>query len=250
MYALPFLPHALSGILLANIDRVMIDSFLTLNDVAVYSFAYTLGSALSFFYAIVAVTYEKKLFSVASDFSAVHSLQKEYFIFLNVIGFLMLPVVYGIAFFIGNFREGYAGEEFIQIVLMVYVSYIVNVQYLKASYGLAVHKQSVSIAWVTMSSMFLNVALNLILLERIGVIGAAVATLLSYIFLSIVITGVAQQKTKIVIFDYDSKIFSSLIAVLIVLLWYNPLWGVLFAVLVALFQITRCAKAAKILFLD
>ena len=98
--------------------------------------------------------------------------------------------------------------------------------------------------------MFLNVALNLILLERIGVIGAAVATLLSYIFLSIVITGVAQQKTKIVIFDYDSKIFSSLIAVLIVLLWYNPLWGVLFAVLVALFQITRCAKAAKILFLD
>ena len=133
---------------------------------------------------------------------------------------------------------------------MVYVSYIVNVQYLKASYGLAVHKQSVSIAWVTMSSMFLNVALNLILLERIGVIGAAVATLLSYIFLSIVITGVAQQKTKIVIFDYDSKIFSSLIAVLIVLLWYNPLWGVLFAVLVALFQITRCAKAAKILFLD
>ena len=250
LYALPFLPHALSGILLANIDRVMIDSFLTLNDVAVYSFAYTLGSALSFFYAIVAVTYEKKLFSVASDFSAVHSLQKEYFIFLNVIGFLMLPVVYGIAFFIGNFREGYAGEEFIQIVLMVYVSYIVNVQYLKASYGLAVHKQSVSIAWVTMSSMFLNVALNLILLERIGVIGAAVATLLSYIFLSIVITGVAQQKTKIVIFDYDSKIFSSLIAVLIVLLWYNPLWGVLFAVLVALFQITRCAKAAKILFLD
>jgi O-antigen/teichoic acid export membrane protein len=63
--------------------------------------------------------------------------------------------------------------------------------------GLFLHKRAVIIMTLVVAAAALNVGLNLVLIPRIGILGAALATLLSYAALLVVTTAFSQRELKV-----------------------------------------------------
>lgn len=208
-YSLPFLPHMLAGILLGVADRFLLEYFLSATEVGIYTFAYTLGSALSFVYGVVAVNYERYLFASASEPARAGELQNHYLCLLNCLAYICLLVLSSAMVLFTEYLPP-SSEPLFDIVLWIYFGYVVNTLYLKAGYALAAARKTRYIPMVTFGSLLLNVGLNCLLIPRFGVLGAAMATFVSYQLLSGVLALVAQRMTGLPSLDRAGVLFTLL----------------------------------------
>lgn len=248
-YALPFLPHSIAGIILASIDRIMVNDMMGVYEAGIYSFSYMIGSALSFVYAITAVTYERDLFANSDNKGTINYLQNTYFYLLNNLGFIAIIAVYILYYILKSMQMEYATDEAIVISVLVMLSYILNIHYLKSSYFLSVEKKTSSIASITITTMIFNVACNYLLIPKYGVAGAAYATLFTYIILSILMTLTAKYKTDYDIFNKTQLFYSILSLLAISLLIYNPIAVLILSIAVALITLPKTINGIKIIFL-
>jgi O-antigen/teichoic acid export membrane protein len=63
--------------------------------------------------------------------------------------------------------------------------------------GLFLHKRTLTIMTLVVTAAGLNVGLNLVLIPRVGILGAALATLIAYAFLLIVTTAFSQREVRV-----------------------------------------------------
>ena len=248
-YSLPFLPHMVAGSLVAFSDRFILEYYIDASSVGVYSFAYMLGSSISLVYAIVALTYEKELFSVSANFERVVILQETYYRFLNQVAFLFfIFLVIGI-YYLPDYTELAKSDGFLEITVMVFFSSVFHTVYLKASYFLAVEKKSIYIASSTMISLVINIGCNIFLIPRFGMLGAAYATVLSYILLSLIVSLIVVLKTEYKIFTKVTIFYMVLSITCMGLSYLNIYYSVFLALIVSLLESKKMLKSATHFFL-
>ena len=176
--SIPVIFHLLAHILLNQCDRIMLNSMLNSSVVGIYSLAVTFSTVINTLYSAfnnswVPFYYE---YTKRHEIFNVRKHARNYYELFTVLtmGFILLSrEVYH--FFA---KEPYwPGSDYIPLLALGY--YFVFLYSFPVNYEFY-HKETRSIAVVTLSAGVCNVILNYILILKIGPIGAVIATAVSH----------------------------------------------------------------------
>lgn len=182
-YGFPLVISGLGGMILTMGDRYMIGYFLTTTDVAVYSVYYNLCVYLTsvlvtaFEYAFIPLIMNAW---VKSEQEHIQQLLQKV---MKLYCIVALPVIFGV-YAVGEklvvllASDKYAGHSHI-------LPYIITGEVLRGLLtplviGLHFHKNTNTLLRFTWMTVALSVGLNLVLIPSLGLMGAAISTLVSY----------------------------------------------------------------------
>jgi O-antigen/teichoic acid export membrane protein len=220
-YGLPLLPASVASYILLASDRYVLQQFSTLEAVAIYSFAYKIATTLD-----VAVTrpfamdWAPRRFKIATAADAPRKYAQALVLYAFVaIGFALVvaaatPAVY--AWLVPPLYQ--AGMAVVPIILVAYIiyglSYPLNV-------GIMLKDRTSALPLVSWLAAAVCLGLNLWLIPRYGMVGAAWATVLAYIVWTASIAWVSLQLYPV---PYSARQISWLI--IAGAAGYAGIWGV------------------------
>ena len=193
-FSTPLIFHSLGSSIIGFSDRFFILFILGLSNVGVYSVGYQIGMVLSliqnsFNQAWVPFFYGKLKVGKESDKLKIVKITYVYFgvlILLAIIISLCTPTIY--KYFIGDsFAKG------ANVVLWILLGYAFQGMYKMAVNYLFFLKKTKLITYCTLFTVLLNFVLNYYLIKVNGILGAAQATLISFVVLFIVVWFMAKK---------------------------------------------------------
>ena len=196
-YGVPLVPHALAGWALELSDRAILARFVRLEEVGVYALGYQLGAAVGIVGSAFNSAWVPIFFGGLSrdDPAAERELARlaTYFIAAIFFGYLawalLCQQVIGWAL-----APGY-GEAY-RITRLVVIAYALNALYILPVNVLFWKRTTWQIPLITGAAGAVNVALNLILIPRFGVIAAAWNTIAGYLVLVVMAWFLAQRERR------------------------------------------------------
>lgn len=178
--SLPLIFHHLGHQVLNQMDRIMIGKMMTTKDVALYSFGYNLGLLISLVLLNLNTAWTPWFFEAKKKGYA--KLNDYILRYLAVAVFLTLgylTIYPELALLMGGSR--YA--ESINFIPLIIVSYFVSFLYTFPVNIQFYHANTKTIPVGTLFAGLVNIGLNWFLIPIIGIYGAALATVLSYLAL-------------------------------------------------------------------
>lgn len=194
-FGLPLVIHLLSGWAVSRIDRILIGRFEGSDQVGIYDLGYKIGmsiylitSAINF--AWTPIFYENAKNSSREIFSKIFN---AYFV---IISFIVL----NISFFSKEIISLISPEQYLQaykIVPIVSISYFIQGIYYMRVTPIFYKEKTKKLAYSSLFSGVINIILNLILINRIGIYGSAFSLLISQAIQLIVVHLISQKIYKI-----------------------------------------------------
>lgn len=182
-FSVPLIIHVLSNALLSQADRIIITDKLGNSSAGVYSFAYNLGMGILVLVMAWNSSWQPKLYRLINDNNS-DVIRK-----VNNASALIVCIVSSIAILfskeavvIMSSREYYDGIRLVPLIIIgnalihVYLTYVNFIFYFK---------KTVLIALTTLLALGINIIANYILIPLYGILGSAIATVISYLFLCI-----------------------------------------------------------------
>ncbi|RKX69541.1 hypothetical protein DRP53_07895 [candidate division WOR-3 bacterium] len=192
-YSLPLLPALWAFFLIDYIDRFMVERFLGLSAVGIYSLAYQIGSVINLAVLGFRAAYPPFFFSLKTEELGNLGRIFQYFVllvgFLYIVLIMALPEVFPI--FIGS-RFHPASS----LVWMIALSFLFYGIYINFASHLYLQNRTGVVSLLALGSLAANIIGNLILIPPLGSYGAAVATIISYLLLALLAYLVTRP-------DYD-----------------------------------------------
>lgn len=197
-YGMPLTATFVLNFIISSSDKFFIAYYLGTNDTGLYSVGYnlgqhTIGMILMIVnlggYPLIVNVLEKQGVSVA------YEKLNDNFIFLLGIG---LPATVGLSLLARNISGIFLGAEFSEAaqIIIPWIAFSALIGGMKAFYfDLSFHlgKRTVGQVWVALFAAMLNICLNLALIPKMGLLGAAYATILSYTA-GIVLSSIVGRK--------------------------------------------------------
>lgn len=185
-FGVPLIFHAMSGNILSYADRFFVNGYLNSRQLGVYTFVYSLGSSIFFFYGTVASYFEPLTYKYHNNKNSYQVVLKFYLIFVLLFAGVMALLIQ-LAFkplILPMVSKDYGlGYDCLKFIL---AAHLLIPFYTIANYELAVINRTKFIATSTVLSAIFNLTLNFFIIPKIGITGAAISTFLTYFFLSIV----------------------------------------------------------------
>lgn len=178
-FALPLVPTALSAFVLAASDRLILQRVLGADAVGGYQIAYNVASMPMLLLFVLNTAWLPRLFGVVSEQAAVLAASRD------AVNMLLPPTVFGMA--VGGpivlrvwAPSTYGPDALAMTLAVVVVSLIPYAAGLAATRTLMMHERTATVAVCNILAAVLNVTLNLVLVPKFQLIGAAVATLIAF----------------------------------------------------------------------
>jgi O-antigen/teichoic acid export membrane protein len=212
-FSLPLTPSALVRWVTESSDRYLVTYFLGLGSMGVYSAAYSIGNLIQLFVSplqLILLPELSKLFDedktdqVRTYLS--HSLR--YFLLITI------PAVFGLSALAKPLLGIFTTQDFLSgwyVIPIIALSGLlagifqiyVNIMFLV--------KETKSATYINVIAAISNVLLNLILIPSIGIMGAALSTLISYLLMIILCIHISMKHFVFNYYFYDiaKSIFSS-----------------------------------------
>lgn len=202
-YGLPMIPHELAGWTSSLIDRIFLAGYTSLATVGLYSLGYWFGSILSFIAISINFAWVPFFFSTAKEKGIKESgpifarLTSYYIVFL-------LFMALCITFFSENVillmttPEYYGATTVVPYIVLVFVF---NGMYYMVVNQLFFLKKTGFVSFSTLTAAILNIGLNVFLIPRYDMIGAAIAAIISYAY-TFVLVYYFSQKHFPISYDY------------------------------------------------
>lgn len=226
-----------------SMDKIMIANMIGATELGIYSIGSRFASVSTFIYAAFSGGWQYFAFSTMKDEDQV-SLNSKVFEYLGVVSFLSLIVIYPFvpSLFTLLFPSAYA--EGVRIIPYLYLSPLLLMLFQVVGNQFLVIKKSYWSTIALSTGAILNVLLNWLLITPLGIEGAAIATLVGYVF-SVVIVSLLAFRLKLHViskrflrvsavlisyfimsrmFLYENvvgQVFLSLLCTLIYLYWYK-----------------------------
>jgi len=184
-FGVPLIFHAMSGNILSYADRFFLERYLDFHALGVYTFVYSIGSSIFFFYGTVSSYFEPLTYRYQADTESYRSVLRFYLTFVLLCASIMSVVIDTLfeplilPFVSSHYVEGSSCLKFILAAHLLIPFYTI------ANYELAVRGKTKTIAFATVVAACANLSLNGLLIPALGIDGAAVATLLTYFLLSL-----------------------------------------------------------------
>lgn len=197
-YSLPLVLHSFGGWLLEVSDRVILERFVTLEQLGLYSIGYLLASAVFLFATtinngLIPMVFRKMSGDEATAKEGIARLATYYAaaVCWAALGLILLSKALLWIFTVPAFYGSAQIMPWVAAGMLMHALYLVPVNLLIA------RGKTWAIAFVTLSSGLLNVALNLWWVSRYGIMGAAFATVAGYALLLLLVWLAAQRAYRL-----------------------------------------------------
>ena len=226
-FGLPLVPSALFVWIVNSSDRYVIGYFMGIEPVGIYSAAYGIGSTILIFLTpimfILPVTLTKSYDEERlSDFRTYMEYSFKYFLIIAI------PAVFGLTILSKQILLILTTSEFIaggvQVIPIISLSILIFGVIGIISQTLAVVKETKKLGTVWIIAGILNLLLNVIFVPKIGIIGAAIATLITFIFSLLVFLKLSSKYITLEFkLAYVYKIIISSIFMGVIVWFLNPI---------------------------
>ena len=221
LFGLPLIPNGLAYLLIEMSDKFLMNHFLGRETLGVYAANYKFGTILLFLVSAFRTAWQPFFLKVArqEDAKQIYARVLTYFTLIGVV------MVVGVSYLLtdvltfdvgGGFsllgRRYWAGLPIIPVILTSYLFYGLYVNF---TVGVYIRKRTRMMFLFTGAGALVNIASNFYLMPAHGMMGAAVATLLSYMVMAGLLFAY-NQKIYPVPYDYKAlgKLFLLLVAFL------------------------------------
>lgn len=248
--AIPLMPNFLIYWVFNSSDRVMISNLLNVGEAGIYSVGSKLGLASQLIYTAFAGGWQYFAFKTMKEDDQVES-NSRIFEYLGIVSFAATTFIcawsYGIynLFFTGDYVRGYIISPYLFLAPLLQMLFQVI-----ANQFLVVKKTWPNI-FILGSGALVNIVLNFIMIPKIGIEGASIATLIGYI-VSDLICCIVLLKMELMVIS-KRFIICSLIMTAYFILWRqlipsNVAVGTIFAVITSAIFYVFYRKDIKRLF--
>lgn len=207
-FSLPYIPAGISANIIQVVNRPILTALTNDSTVGVFQANYRLGIFMMLFVSMFEFAWRPFFLQNAKDPNAKQLYAKVMTLFLTVAAVLFIFLTLfienivsiplpGRGYLVGKAYWG--GLSIVPVILLAYVFYGIYVNLLA---GIYIEKKTKYLIYITGSAAVINIAANFILIPVIGMMGAATATLISYIVEVIGIYYIAQKYYRI---EYEFK---------------------------------------------
>jgi O-antigen/teichoic acid export membrane protein len=234
-FSLPILPGSISYIVITLSDRIILERYISFNDLGVYSVAFTLALALNVVTQAIYKAIEPTIFKDfgTENFSETNNNLYKIYLFLVILFGFGLSLFSKEVFLIGtssDFLKGY------KIVPFILISVIISASNLYLDMLLIAAGKQKIVSYTTILSAVLSVILNFTLIPIFGYFGAIIASIAAFTITNII----CQYNIKLENRYIANQFFFISIIVIIPLLYdefvslnlYNLFWDFLFKSLI------------------
>ncbi|MCX6120414.1 MAG: polysaccharide biosynthesis C-terminal domain-containing protein [Ignavibacteriales bacterium] len=188
-FGLPYIPAGLAGIAMQVIDRPIVKALTNDATLGIYQLNYRLGIFMMLIVGMFDYAWRPFFLNHAKDADAKPLFAKVFTYF--VLG--AMSVFLTISLFIEDIvRMKFFGKQFfppiywqgVEIVPWVLLAYVFTGAYVVFVVGVYLEKKTKYLPFITGAGALLNVGANLFLIPKIGILGAALSTLFSYIVMA------------------------------------------------------------------
>ena len=246
--SLPIIPHGLSQILLAQFDRLMINSTYGEYENGLYSFAYTIGSTFFIVSSAIDTSWTQwffdKMENKEENLLKIRKVTDVYVVFMAIIACCMLLAGPELMIIIGGDKYVEGIMAIFPITLSMFFAFLYNIPASIEYY----YKKTGFIAVGTVSAAILNVVLNLIFIPKYGYIAAAYTTLACYVFYYLIHLFISTRIYKGFLFNMFPQIVSCIGVVIMGVIAITLSGNVIarWAVLLLMIAVTALLKGKEI----
>ena len=180
--SIPLIPHVVGGVIIALSDRFFIERMVSLEMVGIYSVGYMFGMAVILFTDAFLKAWSPWFYKMLSDANNIKKLKIVKYSYLYILATFI--IAFGISIFAKFIipyvvDDRYAGAEI--YVFWIAIGYAVHGIY-KIFFPYLVHiDKTAFLGLSTAIAAILNLIFNYLLINQFGAIGAAYATVLSFV---------------------------------------------------------------------
>jgi O-antigen/teichoic acid export membrane protein len=188
-FGLPFLPAGFAVMLVQVIDVPILQKLTDLGTVGIYKANYKLGIFMMLFVNMFQFAWQPFFLQNAKEPNAKEMFSK-ILTYFTLVGSMILIVL---SLFINDLAQlkiaGFSliGPEYwsgLHIVPIVLLAYLINGMYSVFTAGIYIEEKSIYVPLITGTGAIVNVIVNFLLIPVLGITGAALATLASYLVMA------------------------------------------------------------------
>jgi len=201
-FGLPFLPAGFAIMLIQVIDVPILEKLTDLKTVGIYKANYKLGIFMMLFVNMFQFAWQPFFLQNAKEPNAKEMFSKV-LTYFTLVGSVILIVL---SLFITDIVQikilGFSliGPEYwagLNIVPFILFAYLINGMHTIFSAGIYIEEKSIYVPVITGIGALINVALNFLLIPLLNITGAAIAAVVSYLFIGFGYYYVAQKFFKV-----------------------------------------------------
>lgn len=193
-YSLPIIPHMLGIYMYMYSDRLILQRFVPLADIGIYSVADTFAFILLVIVNSTTTAYGPRFLKVAEESRL--KAQDEAKRFIEIWWGGIMIVFMGYFLFAGVFVKAMTQPSFYRAIPLIPIlasAYIFRGLYCFATNGIFFCEKTKFIPVITITAGLLNIMLNLLFIPRYGIFAAAWTTVASYFITFAVAYGIARK---------------------------------------------------------
>lgn len=206
-FGLPIAFHLMAGAMHDSIDRVFLEKYVSMDQLGIYSLGYQIAMVMSVIVASVNKAWQPNYFDLMSSDAHDKAYENRRMFALWMIGIgttCLVGMLWANEFLILLTPKYYhAAAGVVPIIIM---GYFFQGMYFFAVSPLFHYKKTKKLPFLTLSSVLVNIFLNLFFVPVFGIYGAAYATLFSFAFQVILVYMISRkmfdpafEKVKIVV---------------------------------------------------
>ncbi len=215
-FGAPMVVHLLASTLHNSIDRIILEKYVGFDKIGIFSLGYTVGNAFNMLIISFNQAYQPSFYQLMSSSKSFKEKEMKIIsIFKIWLSILTLIAVFAI-FLGGPILKYLSGEKFKEIADILpwfIISVFFGSFYYFFSSALFYYKKTKLIPLVTISSVIVNIILNILLIPYWGLKGALFSTIISHIFMSIFVLFLGNRYFKIK-WPYSIILLSAIIVIL------------------------------------
>jgi len=228
-YTLPLLPTMLCYWLINLGDRYVIGYFMGVDAVGIYSASYGLGGLLVLFYAPLSSTLFPAMVHCYEN-NKIQELKTHLKYSLKFFLMFAIPAFFGLSVLSRSLLVTLATSEFVEGAAVVSIVALATILFSCSSINthvLNLFKETKKVGLIHIGSASINVVMNIILVPLMGIVGAAIATLVTFAVHLFVISRISFKKVSYdVDFKFILKSLASSIIMAFVVWKLNPIGAV------------------------
>jgi O-antigen/teichoic acid export membrane protein len=177
-FSIPIVPSSIAVFVSMYIDRLMINYYLSLEEVGLYGIGYRLASVSTLALVGFQMALTPLVYKHYQEPETPHQLATIFrtFLAIVIVIFLILSLFADVALWILTTPAYYAAS---QVVVFLVPAILLSKMYIFAP-GIGIAKKTHLFAWINIGGAILNIFFNWLLIPQVGYVGAAIATLMGY----------------------------------------------------------------------
>ncbi len=221
-FGLPLLVSGFAFFIINSADRYFLTEYTGLAVLGAYALGYKVGMLMSLAVNAFVVAWLPLMFKIAADSQA----KKTFATVLTYYLFIACAILIAIGSFgheIVNLMGTPEYSAASRIIIYVLISYLFQGAFYIMATGVFLKDQTKAISLVAGISAVINISANFLLIPTYGIMGAAVATVISYAFLPIGIYLPSQHYYRI---NFEThRIFKIILSTVLILIFNNVIIG-------------------------